>query len=436
MTSRGPEVGAGRSVATIGAALITSSLLGFILLGLIARWLTPDENAAFLSIWGLVFGLGSVISAIEQEIARQATRAWLAGLRVPGSVLQLTAVALGLAVAAVLVMLALPIRESLLTGSVWVVGLTLVAVGGFAIQFMVRGVLLGTNRIGRYAAVILLEALLRALLAAGLVLGQVRPSLVLAVATIVVGCFGWAPVLGGLAASVDRRAGFEPWRRVWNRIGALGLANGLSSLVLTAFPTLVTVVLGTTQGLATLFGAVTLSRVPLVLMSPVQALVVPLATRAIHDGRLHELRVLQVKLAGGATGVAIVAGVLGFVLGPWALRLFMGPEYGADPRMMAALLSSTVFMAAALIQAAVFIALERYWTLASSWLVTVAATVGTLMVVSGGNEARGTAGFAVASLVGFAVSGFLLQRAIASSAGHPRAGDDQPPPAPGSRLTP
>jgi len=436
MTGRGPEVGAGRSVATIGVALITSSLLGFILLGLIARWLTPDENAAFLSIWGLVFGLGSVISAIEQEIARQATRAWLAGARVPGSVLQLTMVALGLAVTAVLVMVALPMRESLIAGSLWIVGLTLIAVGGFAVQFMVRGVLLGTSRITRYAAVILLEALLRALLAAGLVLGQAPPSLVWAVATIVVGCFGWTPLLGGLARSIDRRAGFEPWRRVWNRIGALGLANGLSALVLTAFPTLVTVVLGTTQGLATLFGAVTLSRVPLVLMAPVQAMVVPLATRAIHDGRLHELRVLQVKLAGGATGVAFVAGVLGALLGPWALRLFMGPDYVADPLMMAVLLASTVFMAAALIQAAVFIALERYWTLAGSWLVTVAATVGALMAVPGGNEARGTTGFAVASLVGFAVSGFLLQRAIAGGVDHPPAGEGDPPAAEGSTLTP
>lgn len=415
---------AGRSVATIGVALITSSVLGFLLLGLISRWLSPDQNASFLSIWGLVFGLGSVISAIEQEIARQATRASITGVPVPGSVLQLTVVALGVGVVSVLVLSLLPLRETLLTGSLWIMGLALLAVGGFAVQFMARGVFLGTNQIRRYAAVILLEALLRAVLAAGLFFGSAEPSLVWAVATITIGCFGWFPVIRGLMPSIDRHGGFEPWRRVWNRIGALALANGLSSLVLTAFPTLVTAVVGTSQGLATLFGAVTLSRVPLVLMSPVQAMVVPLATRAISEGRLHELRALQGRLAGAATVVAFVAGVLGYLLGPWAMRLFMGSQYDADPRMMAALLSSTVFMAVALIQAAVFIALERYWTVAASWLATVAATVTTLLVVPGPNAVRGSAGFAVASLVGYLVSGILLQRAISGRTPHPSAPSD------------
>jgi len=405
--------GAAKSVGTIGAALVTSSLLGFGLLAIVARWLPPDDNATFLTVWGLVFGLGSVISAIEQEIARQATRAMLRGERVPGSAVQLTAVALGAAGLAVVVVALLPLRESLFAGSLWVAALTFLAVGGFAVQFMSRGVFLGTDRIRRYAAVIVLEAFLRILLAGGLLLARAEPSIVWAVGAIVIGCFGWLPVVGPLRTQVEWRGGLEPWRRVSNRVGALGLANGLSSLVLTAFPTLVTALLGTAQGLATLFGAVTLSRVPLVLMSPVQAMVVPLATRLVATGRVRDLRALQTRLVSAALAVAVVAGALGYLLGPWVMTVFMGERYDASPAMMAVLVGSTVVMAAALIQAAVFIALERYWLVVATWATSVAATTVTLLVSGGSGETRGTAGFTVAALVAFVMATLLLRGATA-----------------------
>ena len=89
MTAEPPETaetaGAGRGPGLIGAAVISSSALGFLLLSVLARWLPPATYATFLSVWGLVFGLGSAVGAIEPELARQATRARLAGNRSPAS---------------------------------------------------------------------------------------------------------------------------------------------------------------------------------------------------------------------------------------------------------------------------------------------------------------------------------------------------------------
>lgn len=396
----------------IGIALIAASGLGFVLLGLMGRWLGRDDNAAFLTLWGLVFGFGSVISAIEQEIARQATAAALAGRRTPGSVAQLAAIALGVCLAALAVVAVLPIGGATLRGSAAITLLAFAALAGFTGQFLARGVFLGARQTGRYVAVLVAEAGLRVVLAGALFFGDAAPSLTLAVACIVVGCFGWLPLAPALARSVDWGAGHEPWRAAGGRVGALALANGLSSLVLTAFPTLVTAVIGSAAGLADLFGVVTASRVPLVLVSPIQALAVPLAVRALHAGRVAQLGSLQLRVGAGAVASAAVLGAAGWLLGPWAMRVFLGEKYAdVSPALVAWVLATSALLAAALLQAAVFVALERYRLVVLTWLVAVVAAVGALLW-PGAPEARGMAAFVAASVVAFAASGALLQRAV------------------------
>lgn len=402
---------AGRAGA-IGVALILASGLGFLLLALVGRWLSRDDNAAFLSLWGLVFGFGSVISAIEQEIARQATAAALAGRRTPGSVAQLAALALGACVVVLGIVAVLPLGRSTLQGSAAITVLAFVALAGFTGQFLARGVFLGSRQTGRYVAVLVAEAALRVLLAAVLFFGGVAPSLPLAVACIVVGCLGWLPLVPALARSVDWRSGHEPWRAASGRVGALALANGLSSLVLTAFPTLVTAVVGASDGLADLFGVVTVSRIPLVLVSPLQALTVPLAVQALHTGRVAQLGSLQVRLAAGASAAAVGLAGAGWLLGPWAMGLFLGEKYAAvSPALVAWVLATSALLAAALLQAAVFIALERYRLVVLTWALAVAAAVAALLL-PGAPEARGMAAFVAASVVAFGASGVLLQRAV------------------------
>jgi len=402
---------AGR-IGSIGVATLTASVLGFILLGLVARVLTPDDNAAFLSIWGLIFAFGSVISAIEQEIARQATIAAMSGRRVPGSVAQIAASALGVSVLGLLLLAVSPVAPTLFAGSGWVVVLAIISVSGLSLQFLARGVFLGTNQIRKYVLVIVLEALFRAGFAAALLLTVEDTSVVVPVAAIAVGCFAWAPVAAHLVRSVNWGRGREQWSRVGQRMGPLALANGLSAVVLTAFPSLVATILGTSAGLATLFGVVTLTRVPIVLMSPLQALTVPVATRLVEEGRTRELSRLQVKLALGATALAGVAGVVGLLLGPWGMRVFMGPQYEASGTLVALLLLSSVYIAAGLLQAAVCVALQRYGLVLGTWAFSVVIAVASLALLPGTNEAKGMWSFVAASFAAYLASTVLLRRAI------------------------
>lgn len=409
-------------IGAIGGATLTASMLGFILLGLVARILTPDQNAAFLSIWGLIFAFGSVISAIEQEIARQSTIANIGGRSVPGSVGQIAASALVLSVVGVLVFSVTPAGTTLFAGSGWIVTLTVVSVSGLSAQFLARGVFLGTGQIRRYVSIIVLEALLRVGLAAGLLILADEVALVVPVAAIALGCYAWSPGAGALLRAVAWREHYERWARVAGRMGPLAVANGLSAVVLTAFPSLVTVILGTSQGLATLFGVVTLTRVPIVLLTPLQALTVPIATRLIEQGRSRELSRLQVKLGFGAAALAVVIGVGGYLLGPWGMRVFMGPQYSPGGALVAILLLSSVFIAAALLQAAVCVALQRYGLVLGIWAIAVTAAVLVLVLAGGDGEDRAMWSFVAASFAAYAASAILLRRAINRHS----AGEDLP----------
>lgn len=399
-----------RSVGVIGAALIAASALGVVLLGLVARWLTLDQNEAFLAIWGVIFSGGSVLSVIEQETARQVTVAKASQRPVPASVGQLTLIALGGALVVLVGLVLLP--ASVFGTNLWLVAFTFVAFSGFAVQYLTRGVLLGRQRNSWYALVIFAEAALR-LVAIVVLLGVgVKPTVEWAVAAVVLGSFGWLPAVKQALAGIDWRQGREPWRTAAGRIAALALANGLLATVMTGYPATVSTVLGSDNGLAIFFAIVSLSRIPLVLLSPVQALVVPTTTRAILAGRANELLRTQAQLLGGIVVVGLLAAAGGWVLGPWAVRLVFGPDYIAAPAMVALLLGVTVVMAGALLQAAVFVSLERYRLMVATWGAAAGGAVIALLVSGGPAEIRGAAGFVTASVVGYLLSTVLLRSAL------------------------
>ncbi|MBB1501321.1 hypothetical protein H5397_07755 [Propioniciclava sp. MC1683] len=399
-----------RSGLLIAVAFFTASALGFVLLGVVSRWVTPEQTAQFLALWGLVFGIGSALSAVEQEIVRLATNAHLDRVRVPGRALQVTGLAIAVAVVVVLVIALLPGVGELLRQSVLVAALVFVATGGFAVQCMSRAVLLGTNQVTAYVSVIVLEALLRLVLAAGFVLGGVAPTLGLAALVIVIGCFGWVPVVGRVLRQLGTDTSGSSLRSVGSAVGALGLANGLQSVQVTAFPAVASAILGISAAMAPVYGAVTLARLPLVALAPVQAMAVPVATRLIRSGRMGDLLGLVAKLSAGGFACAALALGGGWLLGPWALRLYMGPGYDIAPAVIALLLAASCVLAVALLIVAALIALERYWTAVTVWLVAGIAVVLTLAAAPLAPDMRAAAGVVVGALVSWAAASVAVTR--------------------------
>lgn len=400
----------GRSGLLIAGAFFSASLLGFVLLGVVSRWLSQEQNAQFLALWGLVFGIGSALSAVEQEIVRLATNAHIDGTRVPGRALQVTGLAIAVAVLAVGVIAFLPGVGELLRQSLLVAALVFVATGGFAVQCLSRAVLLGTNQVVAYVSVVVVEATLRLALVFALVVGAVPPTLGLATAVIVIGCFGWLPVARTVARSLSWDTRGSSLRSVGSAVGALGLANGLQSLQVTAFPAVASAILGTSAAMAPVFGGVTLARLPLVALAPVQAMAVPVVTRMIRAGKHAQLLSLVAKLSAGGFAVAAVAAVGGWLLGPWALQLYMGADYVIAPAVIAALLAASCILAVALLVVAALIALERYWTAVLVWFLAALAVVLTLLLAPLPLDQRAAAAVVVGALVSWVVGVVAVNR--------------------------
>src|SRR5205085_882092 len=52
---------------------------GYVLTLVATRWLGPENSKVYLSFWGILMGLGSALSPLEQELSRQSAVAALDG---------------------------------------------------------------------------------------------------------------------------------------------------------------------------------------------------------------------------------------------------------------------------------------------------------------------------------------------------------------------
>jgi O-antigen/teichoic acid export membrane protein len=406
----------------LSVSFFSASGLGLLLLVVVARWLTPTENLHFQAVWALIFTFASVLGSVEQEVTRQSTTAALDGRRTPMGAVQ----AVGLAAFACLVVLAVflatPSGREVVHGSVPVLLLTLVSVVNFAMLILSRGVLLGAHALRGYSALLVGEALARVGLIAALVLAGVDAAVEWAVLATVVGSLVWVAVLGRLALAVEWSGGRTPWRGVAGTVAALGTANGLSALVLTGFPAVVVAILGKSPDLAVLIAVITLSRAPLALMAPVQALTVPTVVRWSRSGDTRHLTRALEYIAGGSAATALVGAAVGYAVGPWAVALVLGGDYRPTALTAALVAAATCVMAGALLQAAALVALQRYWVVTLCWAAAIAGAALVMLAAPWTDEHRGLGGFTVASLVAFVATAIAV-RSSATTAG---SGDPAP----------
>jgi O-antigen/teichoic acid export membrane protein len=412
-----------RQLGLLSVSFFSASGLGLLLLVVVARWLTPTENLHFQAVWALIFTFASVLGSVEQEVTRQSTTAALDGRRTPMGAVQ----AVGLAAFACLVVLAVflatPSGREVVHGSVAVLLLTLVSVVNFAMLILARGVLLGAHALRGYSALLVGEALARVVLIAVLVLSGVDAAVEWAVLATVVGSLVWVAVLGRLAHAVDWSGGRTPWRAVAGTVTALGTANGLSAMVLTGFPAVVVAILGKSPDLAVLIAVITLSRAPLALMAPVQALTVPTVVRWSRSGDTRHLTRALEYIAGGSAATALVGAAVGYAVGPWAVALVLGGDYRPTALTAALVAAATCVMAGALLQAAALVALQRYWTVTLCWAAAIAGAALVMLAAPWTDEHRGLGGFTLASLVAFVATAIAVRSSVAP------AGSGDPAPA-------
>ncbi|WP_396286739.1 lipopolysaccharide biosynthesis protein [Amycolatopsis sp. PS_44_ISF1] len=412
---RGLAKETGRSAGKIGLSLLVAIGLGYVLTLLIGRWLGPADNKVFLSFWGILMGLGSALSPLEQELSRQSAVAALEG-RKPGRA-ALRALTVGAAIVAVIAGLTLVVPvldERLYSGRTELGVIVFCGALSFAFQFAARGLLVGAQRITQYSWLVFTEAAVRVLVLAGVFVAGLTGIVPFAIAA-AVGSFAWLLFVRPIRTLIDPHLDGEAWRPVTARIVLLIAGAGLTASVITGYPALVSLLApaGDAAKVGVLFAALQVSRVPLLLLSPLQALAVPTVVRlsGTEDG-MHRLRRLLALGTLGTLVVGAVGALAGLLIGPWLVRLLLGAKYAsAQGWWLGGMVWGAVLLTAMQLMTAVLVARTQANKVLVTWAVVAVSTVLVLLFLPGDTILRAVVGLGVGPTAGLVVAAsFVLRR--------------------------
>lgn len=384
----------------VGAGMFLLGISAYVVLGLAGHALTPRDYAAVASLYLLAAITGpGVFIAIEQETNREVSSRRLtgAGTRPVRRAGLLVTAGFAALVAAVLAV-GSPLLVPRVLGEHWgLLVAALVAVGGAAAVYLLRGLFAGERRFGWYASSLGLEGLARIVPCVGLaVLGVSDPL-----------AYGWAFALGtGVAAllCLPGLPGAAPGRpvdvpRMARNGGLLALASGLTYVIANTAPLVLTARLPLAPEVAASYVSLfVLARIPVFLFTPLQAFLLPTFTAGVERVDLPHLRsrlriALLAVFAVGLPGAALTA-----ALGPWAIQVFFGAPLRL-PHLAAGLLGcGTVAMLAAQTLQPALVALRVHRMATAAW--TAGAVVFAVLLVLPGDPVVG----AIAAQVGAPVT--------------------------------
>ncbi|RJQ77409.1 hypothetical protein D5S17_15815 [Pseudonocardiaceae bacterium YIM PH 21723] len=405
-----PGKGVGRSVGTVAIALMVASGLGYVLLTL-ATVLLGSDSKTFFVYWGVIFGIGAAMNSVEQEISRIVAEATVDGRRAGRSVLQVAVVGLLGALLAGAVLALPPVAHRLYGAEIPLSAVALVGGVAFAAQFAVRGVLVGLNRVRDYGLLLVAEPVIRLLVIGVLLLLGMVNLYWLAVA-VAAGSFVWLAFAWATARNLDLTGSGEPWWPLLRRLGYLMLGAGLTASVITGYPSLFQLLASAQedQALGALYYALTLARVPLLLLSPVQALAVPMAVRmsSSADGR-RSLRGLVAKGLAATAGLAVLGAVLGGAIGPWFVRV-VKPEFQVSALHVAGLVWSSMMITATLLLGAILVARRETNRVMLVWAIIVGLSALVILTVPVDVVSKAVLGLVIPPTVGVVVAALLVLR--------------------------
>ncbi|MFJ9784588.1 hypothetical protein ACIRSS_33795 [Amycolatopsis sp. NPDC101161] len=395
----------------LGLTVLATSAMGYVLLLLAGKHLSAVDNAVFLGFWGLLMGVGSALSPVEQELSRQTAVAAARGRKPDLSAARTFAVTQTVAVVAAAALAAPAVNAQLFDQHR---ELALVAVCGivaFPALYAMRGLFIGAGQNGSYSAILLAEAGARLVLFVGLVVAGVSGLTWLAVA-VAVGSCAWLPFTLRARGLVEPSPSSESWGVLWRRMLGLIVSSALTASVLTGYPAVVKFVAprGSEDALGGLFLAVSLLRSPLLLvLAPIQTLAVPTVVRVLHqpDG-LRRLRRFAALGAVGTLVVGLVVGAVAYVAGPWVFHLLYKDKFTVSAWTMAGLGWSGIALAATMLTVAVLVARKQTGRVVTVWAVVAGLSLLVLLASPGGILFRAVLGATVAPTVGLLVALVLV----------------------------
>jgi len=402
----------------VGTLLV--GLSGYLFLALIGHGRFDAATTAALSavyLLGNILGPG-VFIALEQETSRVVSDAIARGFATGSRARRLLLVDTGLGLATILTLAALTplLLGRVFNGTVGLIAALAVAIIGSAAVYLIRGLSGGQQRFGRYAATVMIDGGTRI---AGCVLlvalGSSDPV-----------AWGFALCVGPLVAALltGHRSGPPTGgaanvapivSRLARDVGLLLVASALSMIIANLAPVVVTAMLPddpvTAAGFA---GAVVLTRVPLLFMAPIQALLLPGMTAAAADGDRTGLRATVARGLVVIGAISLLAVVGTWLFGRPLVALLLGSDRDTTDSSPLVLLTAAcgIFMAVQLLQPAL-VAIRRHRALVGAW-VAGAACFAACFAIPLAPVDRGLLAQFVGPLVTLAVQLTVLQRYLRS----------------------
>lgn len=367
----------GATVAVLAASVV-SGLAGYVVLVVVARHLTPAQNAEFLVFWGALFGVFGILIGVATETTR-AVHGASQQVRPTGARLLPEVALLSGGTAAVLAISGLVWAPRLLGGQ-WPQLLAALVAGTllFASHCFVAGSAAGRGDWRAYSLLVGAESTLRLVLVVAAVLaGALVGGLAWVVA---LACGAWVLVgllpparvgrVGAVTGDVTR-AGLR------RRLVAACTASGASSLLLVGFPVLLRLTTSDRvfAGAAPLILAVSLSRAPLLV--PLNAYQNVIVTRVASHGVAALRSTMALLVAATLVGAALAV-----PLGPPVLRL-INPVYDVSGDVFGLLVLGAGLVGVLTVTGAASIALDHHAVYVLGYVVATAVATAVLLLPLG-----------------------------------------------------
>ena len=270
--------------------------------------------------------------------------------------------------------------ENFLNGDYRFILFTALTIAGHFLFVAARGHLAGWRRFKAYGNSSAVASLVR--LAIAIMITVIRPSATGFAIGLILGPFVvllWKPFQ---KVEVDRPELEDGDRQNVDDRGLLTglvLAAAATQALLLSGPLVVGLLGGTPTEQSIAFAVFTLGRAPLVFGYNLLARVLPPFTEMAARGERDELRAWARGMAWAAIGLGVVAGFLGWWLGPWVTAVF-GEGFAADRFDSALIAVGVIFSGAGLFVGQILVARGRSGSLALAWLGGLIAAVITILL--------------------------------------------------------
>lgn len=342
--------GAGMLSVAAGLGIFGLSTYGF--LGLAGQGLGPEVFAPLSVMWTLLNALGiGLFLPFEQELGRITAMRRARGEGNRSYARRVATVALAMLAGFVVVALVAgpALTTRLFAGHGELVIVLVLAMAGMAASYVVRGLLSGQGRFGRYGAQLAVDGVLRVAIAG--VLFAIGVENVTAYALVLV----VTPVVAVLVTtprlSLLTRSGGEDvaGRAVVQAVGTLLGASVLSQVLANAGPIIVQLLATANEAEVSgqFLAALVIARVPLFLFAAVQAVFLPGLAGLVSAGAGSSFH-RRVEVVAVGTVVIGAIGTLGiWLLGPELVPLLFGSKFSIDRRVITLIaVSGALFMLA------------------------------------------------------------------------------------------